>query len=593
MARSTQKTSTDRPNVTAAAPASASKRNRNGLPWKRYFTRAGVAPFDEVQWETREAVITNEKGEIVFEQHDVEIPTTWSQVATNVVVSKYFRGVIGTPERERSVKQLIGRVVRTIHGWANKQGYFATPEASEIFRDELTHLLVHQKAAFNSPVWFNAGIEPRPQLSACQPYDALVSTPAGMFAIGELVESGAVGKTVYDADGTTRIQAVKANGQKPVRRVLLRNGSFIEATPDHVVRAVRERRTDPEWLAVQDLQPGMRLHLLPHRARVTREAGVLLAAGSYATNGSVVFAEDMAPASEGSVAVSEAALAGWLQADGFVGEYPGSTNRSLTIEFQVANDDELNWVIGHLDVALPNVHRAVVEVESKDPAKLGTVACRRVRLYGEVLRPFVDRWNLKVRGTEMRVPRQLWTASHEEVVAYLRSIFQADGYVYAKIGRHEAGSIGFAVIGEKWVEEVQILLGSMGIYSRRARALEKRPDRFDLHVLKIAIGSERARFAELIGFIGKKKQKVLLSTFGLRGLKTCPNLREEEIIRIEDAGVQDVFDIQTESGNYLSNNVVVHNCFINKVEDRMESILTLAKTEGMLFKYGYGNGSNL
>jgi len=167
MARSTQKTSAERPNLTAAAPASAPKRNRNGLPWKRYFTRPGVAPFDEVQWETREASITSEKGEAVFEQHDVEVPTTWSQVATNVVVSKYFRGVIGTPERERSVKQLIGRVVRTIHGWANKQGYFATPEAAEIFRDELTHLLVHQKAAFNSPVWFNAGIEQRPQLSAC------------------------------------------------------------------------------------------------------------------------------------------------------------------------------------------------------------------------------------------------------------------------------------------------------------------------------------------------------------------------------------------------------------------------------------------
>ena len=167
MARSTQKTSTDRPNLPAAAPASTSKRNRNGLPWKRYFTRPGVAPFDEVQWETREATITNEKGEVVFEQHEVEIPTTWSQVATNVVVSKYFRGVLGTPERERSVKQLIGRVVRTIHGWANKQGYFVTPEAADIFRDELTHLLVHQKAAFNSPVWFNAGIEQRPQLSAC------------------------------------------------------------------------------------------------------------------------------------------------------------------------------------------------------------------------------------------------------------------------------------------------------------------------------------------------------------------------------------------------------------------------------------------
>ncbi|MDQ6710432.1 MAG: vitamin B12-dependent ribonucleotide reductase [Candidatus Dormibacteraeota bacterium] len=168
MPRSTQKTSAERPNATAAAPvANGQKRNRNGLTWKRYFSRPGVPSFDEVQWETRSASITNEKGEVVFEQHDVEIPTTWSQVATNVVVSKYFRGVIGTPERERSVKQLIGRVTRTIHGWAVKQGYFATPDAAETFREELSHLLVHQKAAFNSPVWFNVGIEPRPQMSAC------------------------------------------------------------------------------------------------------------------------------------------------------------------------------------------------------------------------------------------------------------------------------------------------------------------------------------------------------------------------------------------------------------------------------------------
>jgi ribonucleoside-diphosphate reductase alpha chain len=164
MARTTHKTSTDRP---AAAPSNSQKRNRYGLPWKRYFTRPGISAFDEVQWETRLASITNEKGEVVFEQHDVEIPAGWSQVATNVVVSKYFRGVIGTPERERSVKQLIGRVARTIHSWAERQGYFATAEAGVTFREELTHLLVHQKAAFNSPVWFNVGIEPRPQSSAC------------------------------------------------------------------------------------------------------------------------------------------------------------------------------------------------------------------------------------------------------------------------------------------------------------------------------------------------------------------------------------------------------------------------------------------
>src|ERR1700704_3623950 len=167
MARSTQKTSTERPNLPAAAPASASKRNRNGLPWKRYFTRPGTAPFDEVQWETREASITNEKGEVVFEQHDVEIPTTWSQVATNVVVSKYFRGVIGTPERERSVKQLVGRVVDTITRWAREQGYFASEGDLQAFSDDLKHLLVYQKGSFNSPVWFNCGFEKAPQCSAC------------------------------------------------------------------------------------------------------------------------------------------------------------------------------------------------------------------------------------------------------------------------------------------------------------------------------------------------------------------------------------------------------------------------------------------
>ena len=164
MPRPTQKQSTDRP---VSVPGAAPKRNPKGLPWKRYFTRPGVPAFDEVQWETRSATIANEKGEVVFEQHDVEVPTGWSQVATNVVVSKYFRGVIGTPERERSVKQLIGRVARTIHSWGEKQGYFQTAEAGAIFREELTHLLVHQKAAFNSPVWFNVGIEPRPQSSAC------------------------------------------------------------------------------------------------------------------------------------------------------------------------------------------------------------------------------------------------------------------------------------------------------------------------------------------------------------------------------------------------------------------------------------------
>src|SRR6187551_635159 len=138
-----------------------------GLEFSRYFTLPGMDPFDEVEWEVRSAVIGNEKGKVVFEQREVEIPRFWSQQATNIVVSKYFRGQMDSPERERSVKQLIGRVVDTITMWAKAQNYFASPEALQSFSHELKHLLVYQKAAFNSPVWFNCGFEAAPQCSAC------------------------------------------------------------------------------------------------------------------------------------------------------------------------------------------------------------------------------------------------------------------------------------------------------------------------------------------------------------------------------------------------------------------------------------------
>ena len=154
----------------AAAPQvdlQPSPAERQGLEFPRYFSRAGSDPFDEIEWESRSAVIGNEQGEVVFEQRDVEIPAFWSQQATNIVVSKYFRGVLGTPDRERSVKQLIGRVVETITGWARDRRYFAGDADLRAFSDDLKHLLVFQKAAFNSPVWFNCGFEKKPQCSAC------------------------------------------------------------------------------------------------------------------------------------------------------------------------------------------------------------------------------------------------------------------------------------------------------------------------------------------------------------------------------------------------------------------------------------------
>jgi ribonucleoside-diphosphate reductase alpha chain len=140
---------------------------QSGLEFRRYFTKDGVHPFDEVEWEVRDAVIPNFKdGGNAFEQREVEFPKGWSQNATNIVAQKYFRGPLGSPERESSVRQLVGRVVDTVRGWGEKDRYFATEQDAQIFADELTHLLVTQKAAFNSPVWFNLGVANTPQQAA-------------------------------------------------------------------------------------------------------------------------------------------------------------------------------------------------------------------------------------------------------------------------------------------------------------------------------------------------------------------------------------------------------------------------------------------
>src|SRR5437667_365146 len=137
-----------------------------GAAVKRYFTIPGRDPFEELEWELRDAFIAG-KDKPTFEQKGVEVPKFWSQAATNIVAQKYFRGRMGSPDRERSVKQMIGRVVETIGAWGRDGGYFATEEEAATFEHELKFILVNQLAAFNSPVWFNVGFEERPQCSAC------------------------------------------------------------------------------------------------------------------------------------------------------------------------------------------------------------------------------------------------------------------------------------------------------------------------------------------------------------------------------------------------------------------------------------------
>src|SRR2546423_15279477 len=137
-----------------------------GLAIERRFSSSDVHPFDEIEWEIRDALIGDPENP-AFEQRGVEFPKSWSQNATNIVAQKYFRGKMGSEQRESSVKQMIGRVSRTIAAWGREFGYFASEEDGDTFEAELTHILLHQMAAFNSPVWFNVGFEERPQCIAC------------------------------------------------------------------------------------------------------------------------------------------------------------------------------------------------------------------------------------------------------------------------------------------------------------------------------------------------------------------------------------------------------------------------------------------
>jgi ribonucleoside-diphosphate reductase alpha chain len=337
---------------------------------------------------------------------DAEVPASWSQVASDIMVSKYFRkaGVpqtdeAGNPLRdaqgqpvlgpERSARQVIGRLTGCWRHWGESHGYFASSADAAAFADELSYMLVHQMAAPNSPQWFNTGlawaygitgpaqghfyVDPadgelqesqdaytRPQPHACQPYHALVSTPRGPIPIGEIVTQNLIGLPVYDGTengkGLTRVVAVKANGVKPVFRIVLKNGVCVEATADHLVYAVDERRTPGAWRRVDELRPGQRL-------QVSTQTAVTSASND----------DDIA----------EAALVGWLQGDGFVGQYSEGTNTSLTIEFMTINEDEFAYVMERVNRVFPGVHVKMRAVESDNP----DLDIRRIRLYGERLRP--------------------------------------------------------------------------------------------------------------------------------------------------------------------------------------------------------------
>jgi len=576
---------------------------------QRRFTKPGISPYDMFEYTTRSSVLRNPDGSIVFRMDDIEVPAHWSQVATDILAQKYFRKA-GVPQydaegnpildaegkpvlgSERSVKQVVHRLAGCWTDWGKRYGYFDSDEDARAFYDELVYMLLAQMAAPNSPQWFNTGlawaygitgspqghfyVEPetgelksstdaytRPQPHACLPYRALVSTPQGPTPIGQIVENNMIGLRVFDHEGTTRVTAVKYNGVKPVYRIVLASGNVLEATADHLVLVSDRRRGRRKWRYVEELQPGMRLI---QRTDLQLEGEC-----------------------NDEQAVVEAALSGWLQADGFVGQYRTGTNRSLTVEAMTVCDDELVSVERWIESLFPSVQRHKRRVESATP----DLTITRVRLYGESLRPFVESYELLARSTAMDVPSKLWGAGRDVLVAYLRSLFQADGCVRLRLDRGTS-DIVFGTISPKLARSVSLLLHNIGIYNRIVRCNDSRQDRQPYYQVVIAWKSAKARFAELIGFISSDKRERLAVALQQPGRRLA-DVHEEEIVAIEYVGDEDVYDIETESHTFLVNGLVVHNCFIQSVADDLVNeggIFDLVTREARIFKYGSGTGTN-
>ncbi|MBV8223301.1 MAG: hypothetical protein JO293_08055, partial [Candidatus Eremiobacteraeota bacterium] len=258
---------------------------------QRRFTQPGIDPLDTIDWDRRSSVIREPDGTVVFEMHDIEVPKSWSQVATDILAQKYFRKA-GVPQpdgslgRETSARQVMRRLAGCWTDWGRRYKYFDSEEDAATFDAEITHMLINQMAAPNSPQWFNTGlayaygitgpaqghyfVDPdtkeltrakdsysHPQPHACLPFRAPVETPAGKIPIGRIVHENMLGLRVFDRYGETEVEAVAFNGFKPVYKVILENDDYLEATSDH--RVLVDVGAQHGWVEVGSLKAGMHL----------------------------------------------------------------------------------------------------------------------------------------------------------------------------------------------------------------------------------------------------------------------------------------------------------------------------------------------
>ncbi len=584
---------------------------KKGLSVPRYYTNSTLSPFEMFAYDKRVSQIKNPDGSLVFRMEEVEVPTFWSQVATDILAQKYFRKA-GVPLRnergdllldengkvitgsETSIKQVAHRIAGCWKHWGEMYGYFASGEDAQHFYDEMVYMIIGQYAAPNSPQWFTTGlnfaygltgpaqghsyVDPiskkleqskdaytRSQPHACADYFTQVYTEEGTKFIGEIVEKNMTGLNVFDGERWVQILATKYNGEQEVFRLTLKNGNYIDLTKDHLVLSAKEWRGDYDWHSVENLAVSNRVQQ-PLLLDVKEKN---------------VFSQDLA----------KARLAGWVIGDGSVGIY----QNVMRLEIITINEDEHTSVVQDLEEVFgEELSYWVTTFKTVDT----TIEGKRIHLSGKKLHSFVEEYGLLgKRSTTASIPPIIICASPQEKREFLKALFQADGCVRIRVDEtRNAGDICLTTASPQLSFEVLQLLNSLGIYARISKNIDARENRAGTNQVIIAYGSAREQYQEQIGFISEEKQqKLVLLNKIVERAKSVALIREEVIISIEKIGVRKVYDIQTESEKFLGNGIVIHNCFIQSVSDdlvRDGGIFSLLTREARIFKYGSGTGSN-
>ncbi|MEO8091870.1 MAG: vitamin B12-dependent ribonucleotide reductase [bacterium] len=537
----------------AKTAAQTAATEQEGLTIGRRFTTPGVHPFDEIEWELRDALI-GDPASPAFEQRGVEFPKSWSQNATNIVAQKYFRGRVGSPERESSVKQMISRVAGTIAAWGREGGYFATAADGDAFEAELTHILLHQKAAFNSPVWFNVGFEENPQCSACfilsvedtiesildwntkegqifrggsgsginlsnirgsvehLSKGGLASGPVsfmrGADAWAGTIKCLAEGTEVMTDEGLRRIEDVgagnrvltrfgpkpvierHANGVKPLVKVTTELGNEITCTAEHRF-LVRERSGETVWREAGAIEPDDYLILDLGQVEYGRLQALDPVARGHHNERELVLPQVLHE--------DFARWLGWLYGDGNVTSRPPASY----IGMQIAKEDsDLFQVYRDLVTRIFGDEAHVFESHRTDKADASVSA----RLASTQVIRFLEANDLrKPACAELRVPEKLKSSPPEVRAAFLSGLFEADGGISGK--RYPT----LSTISHEFAIDVHRLLLSLGIPSKvrreddRRNAFGSRP----IYTVRLVSLAGSARFEQFVGFISVRKREAL------------------------------------------------------------------------------------